>query len=151
MPVFTLTFDSNIFGPRQQVIEKFLRGEIVFYDACTQLGLKPDELALELAMAVRNGVTRAHGCALKERKPIRVEDEDEFVVADGMALGAVKGSNNLRIVVTEGTDKATARQKAIEIPNAWLYTDLGMLNFARVNCPAVETKPKAKAQATLRA
>lgn len=68
---------------------------------------------------------------------VRVEDDEAFQVADGMALGAVV-NGNLRIIA-----KVKGAETCIEIPHKWLKSPGGVLDFIRSECKPVgkqETK-----------
>lgn len=60
-------------------------------------------------------------------KRIRLEDDEAFTPAAGMAIGFVEKTGNLRIITTAPDGKQTP----IELPKAWLRGTGGLVAFVK--------------------
>lgn len=67
---------------------------------------------------------------------IQLEDNEAFTVAEGMAIGTVDATGNLRMIVTE----PGGVEKAIELPHKWLKGQGGLEHWLRENVPMNEPR-----------
>lgn len=56
---------------------------------------------------------------------IRLEDDEAFTPAVGMAIGFRDGTGNLRLLLSD----AQGKQTAVELPKAWLRGHGGLVAF----------------------
>jgi hypothetical protein len=76
-----------------------------------------------------DAMTGKDGKPLAAPGKIRLDDDAAFKLADGMTLGSMAETGNLRIVVS-----VDGKDIAIELPNKWLHGQLGLAAFIRANC-----------------
>ncbi|MCA1811421.1 MAG: hypothetical protein LC623_05360 [Halobacteriales archaeon] len=134
--------EVEVLTPGECLGNKFRKGERFFFGLrelahADEPPIDQAALDLEAARAKARDALAANALQAVKSKAIRIEDDAAFPLADGLQLGSVAETGDLRVIVTQ----ADGKQVAVQLHNKWLHGEMGVAAFILANCHP-DAKPK---------